>query len=104
MTTQKQMLAEIRACGLTARVCDGEVRINYPESTEETAYYTTSRSDAIATARKMQAGRAAYLYRRRLIALRAGRIPDDDTVCVDACGGFAGAIEHYETLLRDIEA
>jgi hypothetical protein len=63
--TQKQLFAQVRALGLTIRCCDGEYRITHTlgrwrdaawrAHQENTAYYTTDRDDALATARAMAA-------------------------------------------------
>ena len=51
--TQKQMKAQINALGLTVREKDGEIRVNYRDGKEETAYYTNDRKDAVDTATAM---------------------------------------------------
>lgn len=67
--TQQQMTAQVRQCGLTAKVLDGEIRISRPlswyrdaglshaeavEQAEADAYYTNDRQDAVLTAESMQ--------------------------------------------------
>lgn len=54
--TIKQALAEIRAIGMKARYDSStkEFRVNTPNGTEATAYYTDDRYDAIGTAKAMK--------------------------------------------------
>lgn len=51
--TQTEMIKRINDLGLTARVKDGEIRVNFKNGKEETAYYTTDRQDAVDTAAAM---------------------------------------------------
>jgi len=55
------MLDTIRAMGMSVRVKDGEIRVNYKNGDESTAYYTNDRQDAVDTAcimrHKQQYGR-----------------------------------------------
>lgn len=51
--TQHDMMAKISDLGLTVSVKDGEIRINHKGGKEETAYYTTDRDYAVATAQAM---------------------------------------------------
>lgn len=60
-TSQVYMLDTIRAMGMSVRVKDGEIRVNYKNGDESTAYYTNDRQDAVDTAcimrHKQQYGR-----------------------------------------------
>lgn len=52
--TVKGAIATIRSMGLTcARTPFGEFRVNFPNGSDETAYYTCDAVDAIDTARIM---------------------------------------------------
>jgi hypothetical protein len=49
----KQTKQAIKALGMTAVHVEGEWRINYPNGSEATAYYTDDNADALATATDM---------------------------------------------------
>jgi hypothetical protein len=51
--TVAETLAAIRATGATARRREGEWRVNLPDGSEATAYYTDDADDAVQTARAM---------------------------------------------------
>jgi hypothetical protein len=53
MTTVRETVAAIRATGATVSCRGGEWRVNVPDGTEATAYYTDDAEDALGTARVM---------------------------------------------------
>jgi hypothetical protein len=63
MTVQETKQA-IRALGLSVSRIDGEWRINIPNGTEGTSYYTENNDDALCTAQAMK-----RIYDRRLVVV-----------------------------------
>ncbi len=51
--TQHEMIKSVRDLGMTCSVRDGEIRVNFKDGKEETAYYTNDREDAVTTAQMM---------------------------------------------------
>lgn len=51
---QKHVAKLVRDMGLTYREKDGEIRVNYRGTGEDTAYYTNDRADALQTAAMMK--------------------------------------------------
>lgn len=52
----------IRALGMSVRYSDGEYRVNYPNGTEGSAYYTPDGHDAYLTALQMKQHRESKGY------------------------------------------
>lgn len=72
--TQKEMERQIRALGLTVRVADGEIRVQRLHD-PGSAYFTTDREDAVATARLMAKRYASNPGNKKLPKIRPGYAP-----------------------------
>lgn len=53
--TKKELKTKLKALGMTVRIQDGEIRVNFKGGDEVTAYYTPDTLDAYNTAKAMEA-------------------------------------------------
>lgn len=74
--TKTQAVDAIKGMGLSARLRDGEIRVNFAGGVEDTAYYTTDAEDAVGSAELMAKERqpaAPQAYRATLEQIKRRR-------------------------------